>query len=213
MAFNSVPFLPQDVCIRQILAALSLPHSGVSPEETNKRIEKLASITQRNPAEVFERAQAIFSQEGWVAHGPVYQAGGNIIINQPPDKPSKPLETWIKVVGLIATLLGIVVSGITIYKHFHPPEPLIKSEAPSPKIPLRGIVITINDAPVVDATVSLNTPNGRTVTTTPDGGFYFGNISGSSGDRVRLYVKKQGFQSTNEYVTLPGPAKIRLEKQ
>jgi hypothetical protein len=43
------------------------------------------------------------------------------------------------------------------------------------------------------------------------GGFYFEKIARKFGERVRVYVYRQGRSLHNEYVTLPGPATIVLK--
>jgi hypothetical protein len=169
----------------------------MSLQGTRNVIDALATITQRDPVEVIERVRTIFSQQGWVVQGNVYQAAGNIIIQQGSEKKEKQgIDLWVKIVGLIATILTIIISGITIYKNFGAKEgkPTTVVNQPTPKMPLRGVVRTYSGETVSEATVSIYDETGRSVTTTSDGGFYFANISGVSGDRVRIYVKKPGYR-------------------
>ena len=172
---------------------------------------------QREPTEVIERVRQIFSQKGWVVQGSVYQAAGDIIIQQGSDHGEKPgIDLWIKRIGLVATLLTIIISGITIKKYILPTitTPPVPAKPPAPKVPLRGVVRTSDGKPVEGAVVSLNNEAGRSVTSTPgDGGFSFDNISGVSGDRIRVFFKKTGYNNHNEYVALPGPVRIVMEKK
>jgi len=178
-------------------------------------LDALASITQREPDEVIARVRTVFAQQGWMVQGNVYQAAGDLIIKQESDKKDKRgIDLWIKIVGLIATLLTIIISGITIKKHFLPEnaKPAAETKPPAPKIELRGVVRTSDGGPVADATVSLNNETGRSVTTTSDGGFVFDNISGVSGDHLRIFVKKAGYKNHNEYGVLSVPVRIVMEK-
>ena len=212
-AVHAVSLTEWDNGIQQVLSALQAPPPLKTPDNIQKVIAALAEITQQDPKDVVSLARAIFAQDSWSVQGNVYQAAGNIVIQgtqrEIPDKPK--IDTWIKVVGVVATLLTIVISGITIYEKVKPK--VSPSQPPVPKIVLRGIVKSSHGEPLGDTKVSLRDENGRSVTTTSDGGFYFANLSGASGDRVRVFVTKSGYKTYNEYVILPGPARIVVEEQ
>jgi hypothetical protein len=216
-AIQAVQISPIESCVQQILTALKAPQIGKSRLETSRVIDALATIAERDPVEVICHVRAIFSQQGWTVQGNVYQAAGDIIIQQGGEKKEKEgIDLWVKIVGLIAAFLGIVISCYTIKDHLFTPKKqtaVIETKPQAHKIPLRGIVRTSPGEAISDATVSLNSETGRSITTTSDGGFYFANISGVSGDRVRIYVKKPGYRNHNEYVSLPGPARIVIEKK
>jgi hypothetical protein len=77
---------------------------------------------------------------------------------------------------------------------------------------LRGKVVKENEDPIPDALIEIEELPRQTFQTTSDGGFYIENIPKNLGDRVRIYVSSKGYKKRNEYVTLPGPVRIRLEK-
>ncbi len=122
-------------------------------------------------------------------------------------KSKSKLDPWVKWVGLIATVLVIVISLFTlsgkVRETFFPQ---------AQTTPLRGIVHNANQEPLSDVVVNVQELPGESVTTTTDGGFYFSKIPGKPGDRVRVYASKNGYRPHNEYVTLPGPVNIILEK-
>lgn len=77
---------------------------------------------------------------------------------------------------------------------------------------VRGKVVDYNGDPVADAEIEVEELPGQYYRTTTDGGFYIDSIPRKLGDRVRVYVTKRGYQKLDEYITLPGPVRIRLEK-
>jgi hypothetical protein len=173
----------------------------------------LGSIGAKEPKEVLGEARMIYAQEGWNVQGNVYQAAGDIhiAIQQPPDqaKAKSKLEPRVKkVVGLIGTLLAITIALFTlsdkIKERFFP-----NAET----TPLRGIIQTIGQEPVANAIVRIDSLPNESVTTTSDGGFHLPKVPGKPGDRVRVYVSASGYGEHNEYVTLPGPIRITLEKK
>jgi hypothetical protein len=117
------------------------------------------------------------------------------------------IDPWMKTAGLIATVLGITISIFTLIK--------IKKEVfPQPSATvLRGVVRDMNGDPLIDAIVTVEELPGKSTTTASDGGFYFPEVPGKPGDRVRVYVAKAEYRKYNEYWPLPGPAAITLEKQ
>ena len=72
------------------------------------------------------------------------------------------------------------------------------------------MVRTAEGDPIADALVRIEEFPEVSVFTTSDGGFYLSGIPGTAGDRVRVFVEKEGFKKHNEYVTLPGPVAITL---
>lgn len=78
--------------------------------------------------------------------------------------------------------------------------------------PLRGMVTNKMGNPVEGAILKITELPGDSVIATSDGSFYFADVPGKPGDRVRLYVFSEGYKSQNEYVTLPGPIKIVLNE-
>jgi hypothetical protein len=77
--------------------------------------------------------------------------------------------------------------------------------------PLRGRVINSLGNPIEGAILKIDELPSDSVITTSDGGFYFADVPGKPGDRIRLYIFSPSQNSHNEYVTLPGPVTIKLE--
>jgi hypothetical protein len=174
---------------------------------------QLGGIATSAPDQVASQAKAMYAQQGWSVQGNVYQANGNIYVTvqQPVDiKQEKSiLETWSKRLALVAVVLGIIISLFTLQgkiKEMFFPE--------SATTPLRGIVVEANDAqqPIPDAIVTVQELPGKSQTTTSDGGFVFDKVPGNPGDRVRVLVKKPEYKDHNEYVALPGPKRITIER-
>lgn len=78
--------------------------------------------------------------------------------------------------------------------------------------PLRGRVINNLGNPIEGAIIKIDELPGDSVIVTSDGGFYFAEVPGKPGDRIRLYIFSPSHNSHNEYVTLPGPITIELDE-
>ncbi|MDP2364347.1 MAG: hypothetical protein Q8M94_11345 [Ignavibacteria bacterium] len=128
-------------------------------------------------------------------------------------KPDKK-KFWTKTKTLIASIIA-VLTLITLltdlpkkiceaYKLFAGDE-LIST-------PLRGRVINNVGDPIEGAILKIDELPSDSVITTSDGGFYFAEVPGKPGVRVRLSVISKEFRLYNEYVTLPGPVTIKLEE-
>lgn len=79
-------------------------------EAARSVIKKLDGIKEREPKQVAAAAKAIFQQQGWDVDGSVYQASGNIYINNPAQIQSerkKPLsERWAVWIGIVVALMS-----------------------------------------------------------------------------------------------------------
>jgi hypothetical protein len=188
-----------------------------SQEHAVRVINRLEAIRSTEPEQVASQAKNIFDQEGWTAQGNVYQARGNMYVTilqgETPTESTKPprgksfFETWIKVAGLLVALCALAVAVIVNSDRLK--ETFLDSASTTP---LRGVVSDIQRKPIADATVEIEELRGKPQTTTSDGGFYFPKVPGKAGDRARVFVKKPNYREQNEYVTLPGPVRITLER-
>jgi hypothetical protein len=78
---------------------------------------------------------------------------------------------------------------------------------------LRGVVRDlVTKQGVPNAVIELELLPGKTFTTASDGGFSIAEIPAAIGDNARVYVRKDGYGSRDEYVALPGPKTFYLEK-
>ncbi|MGH8588047.1 MAG: toll/interleukin-1 receptor domain-containing protein [Gammaproteobacteria bacterium] len=92
-------------CIPSILAALQERPVATDPARSAEVIGGLAQITATEPNEVLKTVKVTFEQHHWTVRGSVYQAAGDIIINQPAIalEAKKPLlekwQTWLALVS------------------------------------------------------------------------------------------------------------------
>jgi len=102
-------------CIPSILAALQERPVATDPARSAEVIGGLAQITAREPNEVLKTVKATFEQHHWMVQGSVYQAAGDIIINQPATAPKakKPLlekwQTWLALAIAVLTVVTMVL--------------------------------------------------------------------------------------------------------
>lgn len=213
-SLSSINYIPigeiEDIASR-ILNSLGKIETKPNVKLQSDVIERLSSIKTIEPQEVLEETKTIFKQKGWTLQGNVYQvSGGDINISiqhsvKPEEKKwwTKPL-TWISFLIAILTLIGLLLDL-----------PKKISEAMSDEAvttPLRGRITNNLGNPIEGAILKIDELPGDSVIATSDGGFYFAEVPGKPGDRVRLYVFSKGFKSHNEYVTLPGPITIELNE-
>lgn len=79
---------------------------------------------------------------------------------------------------------------------------------------LRGVVRDIKTKEgIAGAVIEIELLPSKTFTTTSDGGFSIEAIAAAPGDSARVYVRKDGYVLGDEYVTLPGPKTIYLERK
>ncbi|WP_162344136.1 TIR domain-containing protein [Cyclobacterium salsum] len=181
-------------------------------------LDKLNEIKEKSPKAVVAEAKMIYRQEGWTVQGNVYQVHGeNITIHNPSGSPSsskKWYELWQTYIALIAGILGILVILLDIPKKWREAFPLeTETEKVIASFSVKGIIYNEENQPVAGAIVKLDKLPGESTVTTNEGGFIFKNVPGEAGDAVRVYVDASGYESRNEYKTLPGPIELRLKKQ
>jgi hypothetical protein len=117
----------------------------------------------------------------------------------------KKLKSFIPFVLLVLTLIVLLLDLPKKLSEFY-------NSITGGKTVLRGIVKDSLDKPIEGVVLKIAELPADSAITTTDGGFYFPKISGKPGDRVRLYVYEKGHKPHNEYVTLPGPVRVVLEK-
>lgn len=191
----------------------------IAMHQVNPRKEvliKLNKIQEKSPKAVLAEAKMIYKQEGWTVHGNVYQIHGeNITIHKPSgssDSSKKWYERWNTYIALIAGILGILVILLDIPNKWREAFPA-ETENVLESVSLKGIILNEDNQAITGAVVKLNKLQGDSAVTTSDGGFMFRKVPGQAGDEIRVYVYASGYQSRNEYKTLPGPIELRLKKQ
>jgi len=206
---NGIPLKAIENIVSRIFKSVGKMDLKVDQQLQSDIIRKLACIQDREPQKVLLVAKSIFEKQQWMVKGNVYQVSGeNININVESKTKSKKKMRWKKlyfVVAFCVAVLAILWYSIDLTQKIND---LISKETS----PLRGTVKNIDSYPVEGAILKLEElPNDSTITTS-DGGFYFSDIPGKPGERVRLFISVKGYKPHNEYVTLPGPVIIQLEK-
>jgi hypothetical protein len=160
-------------------------------------------------------------QDASVEQGNSYQAGGNIYINSSenpnsPKEESKPkrLDTWQKVVGIIVGITVIITFLLFTFPEKMGRKPPVKQvPLPQDSIFVTGIIRAKGaDTGIPNAWVTNNLTPGDTILTTSHGTFELW-VPGKAGQSIRIYTGAKGYDTTNEYHTLPKAIDISLKKK
>ena len=182
-------------------------------------IDRLAAIREQDPSDVLQTAKTVFAQQGWIVHGPVYQATGDINItyaDQETKANKKPWsERWQTWVGIVVGVLTAITLGKQIFFSSTAPGTSISSaQSPSqqnlPNQNVSGGVVDEEGKPVVGATVTI-VVTGET-TQTDDGGRFSLLTSARPGDEIRLEVTKGELRSDIYYAVGVPSGQITLTK-
>jgi hypothetical protein len=151
--------------------------------------------------------RALFTQSNLTVGQHLIQGGHDVQVTINESRHHIPLIlAMLAVVAIIALAAFYFVSRATSQS--------LHSPATEGTTKLTGQVDDTDGNPIAGATVKVDEitdhPSMQT-TTTSSGGFIVGKIPASNGDRVRVYVSKEGYVSMegvekhDQYVTLPGP--------
>lgn len=212
-AINALFCKNLETALPRILQALQQPLPASNTSHAEAVINKLQTIRSTEPEQVVHAAKTLFAQQHWNVQGNVYQAAGdiNVTLAPAPEKPEKKLlERWQTWVGLIGGILAIVLGVMELRDKIFPP-----NSSPQVEIaisPLRGWVKNSKGEFIANAMIIAEGLQSDTTYTDSFGGFYFAKLPGKINERVRVYVYQQGRRLHDEYVTLPGPAKLVLEE-
>jgi hypothetical protein len=186
-------------------------------------LDKLNDIQAQSPQAVVAEAKTIYQQEGWAIQGNVYQVhGGNMTIQAPTSAAAKKwYEQWQTYIALVASILGILVVLLDLPKKWREAFPLktekeaaaSKTEIAIETVSLKGTILQEDNKPLRGAVIKLDKLPGDSTVTTSDGGFIFSAVPGQIGENVRVYVYAAGYQSRDEYKSLPGPIELHLVKE
>lgn len=86
----------------------------------------------------------------------------------------------------------------------------VRSELPNSY--LRGVVKDSGGKLLPSASIRIEEFPELFVETTSNGDFFLDGIPKKEGDKVRLFVSKDGYDEHNEFVALPGPVRITLTR-
>ena len=205
-AINGLTCRDLTEALPRILTALS--GQTQPPDEARRAqvITRLQRVTATEPADALAQVRALFNQGSLHAGGHVIQSGGNVTIN----------ESRHHITPLIAALAVVVIIALAAFYFASRAVPTPPQPAPSPTVEetiyLRGQVDDAAGNPISGATVRIEEITGKPpmqTTTTSSGGFIIGNIPARHGERVRVYVSKEGYvtmrgeEKHDQYIALP----------
>jgi hypothetical protein len=203
-AINGIACHNSDEALPKILAALPDAPQPHETERRNQVIAQLERVTAAEPAEALRQAQALFTQSNIKVGGHFIQGGGNVQVTINEGRQHFPMFAAALAVIVI---IGLAALYFTSRASQPPPQP-----APSPTVvettKLTGQVDDADGNPISGALVKVDEITGHPsmpTTTTSSGGFIIDEIPARIGDRVRVYVSKEGYAPHDQYVSLPGP--------
>jgi len=219
-AINGIDYRNADEATPKILAALRRKPRPRDDERRNQVIALLQRVTATEPSAALAQARALFTQSNLNVGGHLIQGGGDVQVTI--NESRRHVAT---------TLVALaVVAMITLAAFYFVSRAISTSPQPSPSptiqetTKLTGQVDDTEGNPIADATVKVDEitdhPSMQT-TTTGSGGFIIDKIPARIGDRIRVYVSKEGYVTMqgegkhDQYVTIPGPlptVKLRRKK-
>ncbi|MBL8188162.1 MAG: TIR domain-containing protein [Acidobacteria bacterium] len=210
-AINAIPHRDPDETVAQILMALPIQPQMQETERRERVIKQLQCITASEPAEALAQAKALFSQSNINVGGHLIQGGDvNVTLGE-----SRQLFPTV-----VAALVVIVIVVVASFYFTSSSRRALSQAAASPTVEemtyLRGQVENAEGKPLDGATVRVDDIGKQPLetTTTSSGGFIIENIPARIGDRVRVYISKEGHETQNQYVALPGPLPtVRLKRK
>ena len=211
-AINGIACQKSDDALPKILAALP---GEAQPHEVERRAEVIAQlqrITASEPAAALAQARALFTQRNISVGGHLIQGGGDVQVTINEGRQHFPIFA-------IALVVVAVIALAAFYFISQNRQPALQP-IPSPTIEvtthLIGQVDDTKGNPISDATVKVGEITGKPpmqASTTSNGGFTIDKIPAPTGEKVRVIVSKEGYETSNLYVALPGPHNIQLRRK
>jgi hypothetical protein len=215
-AINSIDCSNTNEAAPMILAVLPDEPQSRGGERRSQVIAQLHRLTAADPAEALAQAKALFKQiEINIGTSQIEVDGhGNVVT----------ISNITRTLAALAVVAIIAVAALYFYR----PNPRPSQPAPSPTLEettkLTGQVDDSDGNPIAGAAVKVDEITGHPsmqTTTASGGGFIIDKIPARIGDRVRVYVSKDGYVTAegeatrDQYVALPGPlptVKLRRKK-
>jgi hypothetical protein len=206
---NGIPYHNADEAAPEVLASLPDEPRSRGSERRSQVIAQLQRVTATEPEEALAQALALFSQININVGGHLIQGGGDaqVTINA-----SRRYVTTTLAALAVVTIIAVAAFYFASRAISPSVQPL-----PSPTVEeatkLTGQVDDTDGNPIADATVKIDEITGHPSMedkTTRSGGFIIDKIPARIGDRVRVYVSKDGYVTMqgegkhDQYVTLPG---------
>jgi hypothetical protein len=212
-AINSIDCRNVDETGPLILAALPDESQSGGSERRAQVIAQLERVTATEPEEALAQARALFTQSNLSVGGHMIQGAGDVQVTIN--------ESRRHTATILAALAGIVIIAVAAFYFAS------RAISPSPTVEettkLIGQVDDTDGNPIAGATVKVYEITGHgamEAKTSSSGGFIVDNIPARIGDRVRVYVSKEGYVNpqdegnNGQYVTLPGPLPtVKLRKK
>ncbi|MGH9853486.1 MAG: carboxypeptidase-like regulatory domain-containing protein, partial [Blastocatellia bacterium] len=210
-AINGVACRNADEAAPKILAALPREPQPSEAERRAQVIAQLRRVTATEPAAALAQAQALFTQSNLTVGGHLIQGRDvQVTINEG--------RQHIPIFAIAFAVIAIVaLAAFYFISRSGQPSP---QPVPSPTVEemskLGGQVDDADGNPVSGATVKIDEINGKPqmkTTTTGNGGFIIDKIPARDGVRARVYVSKEGYETHDQYVALPGPLNVKLRRK
>jgi len=217
-AINGIAFRNADEAVPKILAVLPREPQPGEVERRAQVIAQLQQVTTTEPAAALAQARTLFTQSNINVSGHFIQGGGDVQVTINEGRQNIPI--------LAISFVVIAIVALAAFYFISRPSKPSSQPAPSPTIEemtyLRGQVDDADGNPISGAMVKIDEITGHPpmrTSTTSSGGFIVEKIPARIGDRVRVYVSKEGYVTMegeaqhNQYITLPGPLPtIKLRK-
>jgi hypothetical protein len=208
-AIEAVPADGIAASIGEFLCALAGETKSPDESHIKKVVRQLDKVGAGAPAEVLNRAKAVFAQRDWTVQGPVYQAGGDIHIGTPPPRKAR-LETWQAWVAIVTGILIAVTLGLALVRNYIP-EAKKQETSSSQRVVTKAQVLAgqISDdrgEPLANVGVSVLL-EGKLVANrlTDSRGLFNFQIDGPAEAEVTLLAQKDGYPMEKRYTHLGDP--------
>jgi hypothetical protein len=217
-AINTIACRNATEAAPNILATLPDEPQSRGAERRSQVIAQLQRVTATEPEEALAQAQALLAQSNINVGGHLIQGGGDVQVTI--NESRRHTTTMLAALAVVAIIA--VAAFYFASRAISPPVQPLPSPTLEETIKLAGQVDDIDGNPIAGATVKIDEITGHRsmeTTTTSSGGFII-EIPARIGDRVRVYVGKEGYicsegeEKHNQYVPLPGPLPtVKLKKK
>jgi hypothetical protein len=209
-AVNGIAYHNADEAAPEVLAALPDEPQSRGAERRSQVIAQLQRVTATEPEAALAQAQALFAQSNINIGGHLIQGGGDIQVTI--NESRRHVATTLAALAVVAIIA--VAAFYFASRAISPPIQPLPSPTVEETTKLTGQVNDDDGNPIAGATVKVDEITGHPSMhdiTASSGGFIIDKIPARNGDRVRVYVSKDGYVNMQDegnyglYVALPGP--------
>ena len=220
---------PDRVAVR-VEAALNALSSTPAPPPLGHKpfITQLEGLSHQDPSTVLQTVKALEQQSGWIVAGPVYQASGDIHIQDGGAKKASLSHRWKVWVWVI---VGVLTAGFLlkqlVFEAKYSPSHVTQNISLSPsstELPgeehtgtasvsqrMSGIIVDGLDKPVIEAKV-VRVGSSNSTMTDAAGRFSLA-VYEAPDELVRLHVEKDGFRPLSEYFPIRQDIRVVLRRE